>query len=292
MTVKLFYTHLYMTRPHQRLHIILYIGFTMRVRLLFMFLLFPLIFSAQEITIPVRFITNIKTVPDRYEGKDTFDWLYTITNNTLRKEKDGRFAEYKNVALGDIYKVDIQNPLQVVVFYRRFNTAVLLDNQLNETARINFSNITTPVIAEAVNLASQNRLWVYDINTQKLGLYTLAQNEFKAITPPFTDTIRHYQSDYNYFYWIDSKGQCYASNLFGKVSYLGNVPEFEKAQILSQQLVLLKTGNTLYQYNMKTGSSTRIEIVENSFTGFQYAAQILSIFTEREINQYKVTLPE
>ena len=264
----------------------------MKLRLLLVALLLSVPLAAQEVSIPVRFVSNIKEAPERYEGKDTFEWQYTIANNTLRKEKDGRYVEYKNLSLGDIYKVDLQNPLQVVVFYRKFNTVVLLDNQLNETARINFSNIPEPIVAEAAGLASQNRLWVYDVNTQRVGLYILAHSEFKALTPPFTDTIKHYQSDYNYFYWIDVSGRCYAANLFGNVSFLGTVPQFEKAQIISPKQILLQNQNMLSLYNMETGRGTRIEIVEKSFSGFQYAAQILSIFTEREINQYKVTLPE
>jgi hypothetical protein len=148
--------------------------------------------NAQEVLIPVKFLSNAKSSTQRYVGADAFGWQYTITDNELTKQKDGQAVRYRNVALGEIYKVDLQNPLQLILFYRKFNTVVLLDNQLNETSRINFSDAQQqPVIAEAVGLASQNRLWLYDVNTQQIGLYNLAQGTFRSITPPFNDGIKY-----------------------------------------------------------------------------------------------------
>jgi hypothetical protein len=264
----------------------------MKKYLLLILLLLISVCRGQDTTIPVRFVSNQKDVPDLYIGKDTFEWEYTVTNNTLRKQKDDTFVQYKNVSLGSIEKVDILNPLQILVFYKKFNTIMLLDNQLNETARINLSDLQVPVIAEAAGIAGQNQIWLFDMNTQRLGLYGIIKDEFKAITPPFTDQIIFYQTDYNYFYWIDVTSRLYVSNLFGKINFLGNVPVFEQAQILSQNIILLKKDNNLYIYNIEKGHSTGIEIVEKSFTSFHYAAQILSIFTDQEINQYKVIIPE
>jgi len=246
---------------------------------------------AQELGIPVKFLSNAKTAPQRYLGTDAFGWQYTITDNEFRKQKDGRTLKYKNVALGEIYKADLQNPLQIVLFYRRFNTVVLLDNQLNETSRINFSEVPTPVIAEAIGLASQNRLWLYDVNTQQIGLYTLVNGVFRTVTPPFNDGIKYYQSDYNYFYWVDTAGKCFAVNTFGNVTSLGLVPSFTQAQLLSDTQFLFSTDNSLYLYNMATQSLKQIQIVEKSFGAFYYKEQILSIFTDSEIIQYKISLP-
>lgn len=268
----------------------------MKKLLKFAFLLVFCVSNAQQITIPVRFVSRIDDVPGKYIGNDAFEWQYTVTDNILRKSKDREYVEYKNLSLGDIEKADILNPLQIVIFYENFNTVVLLDNQLNETARINFSNLPDPqqepLIAAAAGLAGQNNLWIFDVNTQRLGLYNLIKKEFKPITPPFAEEIKFYQSDYNYFYWIDDMGKFYISNLFGKINFIGNIPPFDIAQVISQDSLLLKKDNNLYIYNTTDESLKRVEIVEKSFTGFHYAAQILSIFTDKEINQYKVILPE
>ncbi len=256
------------------------------------FLLFMIkcaIVSAQEIGIPVKFLSNTKAITQHFVGTDAFGWEYTIAENEFRKAKDGKVLKYKNVALGEIYKADLQSPLQLVLFYRKFNTVVLLDNQLNQTAVINFSEMPNGLIAEAAGLASQNRLWLYDVTTQQIGLYDPARNSFRTLTPPFNDGIKYYQSDYNYFYWIDNAGKCFELNLFGKVSALGTVPDFNQAQLLSPSLLLYSNSNTLYLYDMASGINKRVEITEKSFVGFYYASQILSIFTESEIIQYNIT---
>lgn len=247
--------------------------------------------TAQELTLPVKQLSNAPAGPERYIGTDAFGWQYTILENEFRKEKDGRVLKYRNVSLGEIYRVDLQNPLQIVLFYRKFNTVVLLDNQLNETTQVNFSNLPEQeLIAEAVGLASQNRLWLYDVNTQQIGLYDTARGTFRTLTPPFNDGIKYYQSDYNYFYWIDNAGKCFAVNLFASVSSLGTVPAFDAAQLLSPTAILLSRDNALYLYNLTDQSQKRVEIVEKSFTAFYYKDQILSIFTNSEIIQYKITL--
>ncbi|MXN91766.1 hypothetical protein GR160_11070 [Flavobacterium sp. Sd200] len=257
---------------------------------LLLFFMGCILTHAQEIGMPVKFLSNTKTKPQRYIGTDAFGWEYTIADNEFRKTGEGKTLKYKNVALGEIYRADLQNPLQIVLFYRRFNTVVLLDNQLNETAVINFSALPVKLIAEAVGLASQNRLWLYDVTTQQIGLYDPLRNNFRALTPPFNDGMKYYQSDYNYFYWIDNTGKCFELNLFGKVRSLGSVPDFDAAQLLSPTLILYSLDNSLYLYDLSSQTAKHIDITEKSFVSFYYASQILSIFTESEIIKYNINL--
>lgn len=246
--------------------------------------------TAQELTLPVKLLTSTKTETQRYVGTDVFGWHYTITDDEFKKQQNTQTVKYKNVALGEIYRVDLQNPLQIVLFYRKFNTVVLLDNQLNETAVFNFSTLPErELIAEAAGLASQNRLWVYDVTTQQIGLYDTGKGTFRTLTPPFNDSIVYYQSDYNYFYWIDTTGKCFAVNLFGSVSFLGNAPAFDEVQLLDNGQLLYSKDNYLYLYNLEQQTTRRIEIAEKTFAGFYCKDQILFIFTNSEIIQYKIT---
>ena len=245
---------------------------------------------AQDAVIPVKLFNSSKAGPEQYLGADSYGWQYTVLDNELRKEKDGQVLKFKALSLGNIYRADLQNPLQIVLFYRKFNTVVLLDNQMNETSRINFSDIPQPIIAEAVGLASQNRLWVYDVAMQQVGLYDLAKGNFRTLAPPFNDGIKYYQNDYNYFYWIDANNNWYAVNLFGKVNSLGKVPDFDQLQIVSSNTLLYSRGGIMYQYNPAKETSSSIGVVEKSFRSFYYAGEILSIFTDSVIIHYKVTL--
>ena len=258
-------------------------------------LLFTLILSitkAQETSLPAEMLRGFDAGTDRYVGTDNFGYKYTIGNNEFRKQKDGKVTRFKAVTLGDLYSVDLQSPLQIVLFYKDFNTVVLLDNQLNETTRINFSQLNQPIVAEGVGLASQNRLWVYNTNTQQVGLYSFISNTFKTLTPPFNKKLKYYQSDYNYFYWADETNNLYAVNLFGKVTFLGKLPDYDQIELISAEKVLLKKDNALYLYNLQETTYSTIEIAEKSFLSFHYTAQILSIFTNNKIIQYNIILPK
>jgi hypothetical protein len=249
---------------------------------------------AQELAIPARLMVSPKAATERFAGTDAFGWQYTIAENEFRKQKDGKTLKYKNVALGEIFRADLQNPLQIVLFYKKFNTVVLLDNQLNETTSINFSNLPNnqpELIIEAAGLASQNRLWLYDITTQQIGLFDIAKHTFRTLTPPFKEGIKFNQSDYNYFYWVDTTGNCYAVNLFGTVTPLGTVPDFTTAQLLDVSNILISTQDGLFEYNMPLQALKKVAVVEKTFSSFYYKDQILSIFTNDQIIQYKINLP-
>lgn len=259
-------------------------------QLLYIFLMinFTVPALSQDTGITAHLLTNKKTAQAIHLGFDSFGYQYSIINNELIKHDDKASVKYKNLSLGTIYSADLQNPLQIVLFYKNFNTAVLLDNQLNETARIDFSALH--LLAEAVALAGQNRLWVFDINSQQIGLYDLTKNNFKTITTPLKEIIKNYKADYNYFYWVDKSNNFFAANIFGKIFSLGNLPEFEQVQILSDKEVLLKTDNKLLYYNLEKNQTIPINIVEKSFKNFYYKEQILAIFTQHEIIKYKVIL--
>ena len=64
--------------------------------------------------------SRIETVvfkADSFVGYDGFSNLFFTKNNVLYKKVDNLFLEYQNVSLGKITKVDLTNPLKVVIFY-------------------------------------------------------------------------------------------------------------------------------------------------------------------------------
>jgi hypothetical protein len=88
-----------------------------------------------------------------------FFWFYyTVKNNIFSKIGTRETFVYQNFSLGKITKVDLQNPLKIVLFYENFNTVVTLDNQLNEIQK-NFSESSVPIVATAIGIASQNQFW-------------------------------------------------------------------------------------------------------------------------------------
>ena len=226
-----------------------------------------------------------------YIGFDGLGNNYYIKDNVFSKQNESQTWEYKNVALEKITAVDYVNPLKIVVFYEDFNTIITLDNQLNEIQKLNLFDIDNTIFASKVGLASQDQFWIYNSLTQQILLFDYLKNTSKNIGNPIQESIKYTQSDFNNFYWIDDINNWYAIDIFGKVTLLANIPPFEKIQIIDNEKLLFSRDNILYSLNNQTKVVHEIEIVEKSFQNYYYKDQILAIFTNQQIKNYKIKLP-
>jgi hypothetical protein len=238
--------------------------------------------------------TKIGFIPldcDQCLEQDPFGYYYYIKDNVLFKSKEKESFEYKNISLGKITKVDLINPLTLVLFYENFNTVILLDNQLNEIQKINFSENQIPIMVGAIGLASQNQLWIYNNLTQQIGLFDFLQKEYKTVSIPFVKNIKNYKTDFNTFYWIDEENNGYTCDIFGKIIYRGKIPTFYSVEIINENIYLISKDNILIYADAEKGLKFQIEISEKTFKKFHYKDQILSIFTSEGITNYKITIP-
>jgi hypothetical protein len=250
--------------------------------------------SAQNQKINATLISQINIEIDDFLGYDSFGFSYHIKNNIFRKTKENETFEYKNVSLGNITKVDILNPLKIVLFYEDFNTVVLLDNQLNKMTEINFSQNNTPIVVPAIGMSTQNQLWIFNTLNQQIGLFDYLKNEYKTVSTPLTEGVKYYQTDFNTFYWIDKKNNFFSCDIFGKTTALGKVHDFDQIEIINPNSYIFRKANLLY-FKAKTSADldtfSEIEILQKSFDKFCYKDQILSIFTAKEITNYKIVTP-
>jgi len=228
---------------------------------------------------------------NRFLAVDVLSNYYYEENGVLFKKNGDHIWQYKNLALGKIVKIDAQNPLKIGVFFEGFNSVVLLDNQLNEIQKISFLNNKNSIIASAIGIAAQNKLWFYDTTSQKIGLVNCSNEDFKFITTAFPGNFKHYESDFNNFQWIDSDLNWYSCNLFGEIKSIGQVPDFDKIQLINSHLIVYSKGESLYFLNFKSNKTQEVQNVNKSFDFFTYKDQILSIFTNRQIKNYKILLP-
>ncbi len=261
-----------------------------KVILLLFIASFSVAFSQNQKLTPLK-IDIIRFDGDAFLGYDSFGFYYTIKNNVFSKINKRDTLEYKNISLGKIAKVDLQNPLKIVLFYENFNAVVILDNQLNETQKINFSENPTPIIASAIGIASQNQLWIYNSLNQQLGLYDYLNNIHKTISVPFTENIKHYSSDFNVFHWVDNKNNWHICDIFGKIKSKGIIPDFDSIEIINENQIIYSKDAVLTLYDLDKGKKNEIEISEKRFKKFYYKDQILSIFTSAGITNYKITIP-
>ncbi|PXY45371.1 hypothetical protein [Flavobacterium hydrophilum] len=261
--------------------------------LLFIAISFSAVFSQNQKKTPTR-VASFTIDADEFLGYDSFGFSYQIKNNIFSKIKGSEIYEYKNVSLGKITKADILNPLKIVLFYEDFNSAVLLDNQLNKITEINFSQNNVPIVVTSIGMSTQNQLWIYNSLNQQIGLFDYLKNEYKTVSTPLTENFQFYQTDFNTFYWIDEKYNWFSCDIFGKTTDLGKVSDFDKIQVLSPKQYIFSKANLLsFKDIHKDGSETvsEIDILEKSLNKFCYKDQILSIFTAKEITNYKIVIP-
>jgi hypothetical protein len=246
---------------------------------------------AQEKSIQALPLSTLKIDADTVLGLDSLDNLYFIKNNTLIKKSKSETWQYKNISLGKITYVKIETSLKIVLFYENFNTIILLDSQLNEIQKINFSENTNPLMVSATGIASQNKLWIYDSALQQIGLYDYLKKIFHPITPSLQGNFKYYDSNINTFQWIDSKLNWNTCDIFGKINTIGKVTDFEQIKAITNKIVILSNREKIYIQDIEKNTIYPIENINKSFKNFYYKDQILSIFTNQEITNYKIIIP-
>ena len=247
--------------------------------------------QSQNSKIKVTKLDFIAFKADSFVGLDGFRNCYYIKDNVFFKKADTLSLQYQNLSLGKLTKVDITNPLKIILFYEEFNSVVVLDNQLNEIQKIEFSKLETPIVASAIGISAQNQLWVYNSLNQQIGLYDLNSNTYKNLGVPIKETFSYYQTDFNYFHWIDSKNQWLITTIFGRIINNGLLEINENLQFLDLSEILFLKDKKLFIRDRNGNKLYEIEIVEKSLKNFYYKDQILSIFTDHGITNYKIIIP-
>ena len=259
----------------------------MKMIILFLCFINQIVFSQ---TLKPELINKLIIETDNFIGFDALgDFYYTKENVFLKKTKL-QLLEYKNLSLGKIYKIDIQNPLKIVLFYQDFNTIITLDNQLNETQKINFSDFENPINVSATGISSNNKLWVFNSFDNKIGLFNYLKKDYKSISVPISYSIKNYNSDFNNFYFIDENNKFYYCDIYGRILFLMKIPDFDQVSIINSGQIIYSKNNNLFLFDLKNNQNQKIEISEKTIENFCYKNQILTIFTIQEISNYKINL--
>jgi hypothetical protein len=228
---------------------------------------------------------------DNYIGEDTYSYHYFTKNNIFFKTNGVKTYEYKNVTLGKISKVDIHNPLKILLFYENFNTVVALDNQLNELQKINFSDISPDLVANAMGISSNNNVWIFNGLNQQLGFYNYVKNTYIYLGIPFTKPIKDYDTDFNNFYWIDIENNFYSCDIYGKIKLLGKISDYDSIYIQNDKILLYEKNKELYLYDLSKKRTFEVKNDEKNYKSFYIKNENLSIFTTEGIINYKIKLP-
>tara|TARA_R110000787_G_scaffold183014_1_gene294991 strand:+ start:128 stop:898 length:771 start_codon:yes stop_codon:yes gene_type:complete len=251
-----------------------------------LFILFPVLVWSQQISL-------VETTPldaDTFVGIDSYNDTFYIKDQVLYKKTSVGLFNFKDFQLGEIYSVDIVNPMNVAVYYQDFNTVVLLDNKLSEIERINFNNISEFINSSQSKVAANNSLWVFNMDSQQLELYNYRSKSKILVSQPINGEVLSIASNFNYcFVLTESKIRAY--NIYGSLLAELNNEGFQKIVQLSQNIIALKY-NELYYIDKETREITKMKTPEINIKDLQLTQDFLYIYHENKISTFKLTLPK
>jgi hypothetical protein len=171
-----------------------------------------------------------------------YNFNYYYFNKTiLYKNINEKTINYSNFLYGEIYSVDITNPLKIVVFYKDFNIVVLLDSQLNER-----DVIQLPYDVSFATRGTANHLWLFTTNTRIIENYNFKTNLVVSASQPLKNVnVLNMKSTANYVYLHTDRG-------IQTFDYLGNFIRAYKSKQLedfqfSNRVLYTLSKDTIYQ---------------------------------------------
>ncbi len=205
-----------------------------------------------------KFIKNIK-------GKfslvnvDVLGNIYVITDNNKLKKLNSNgdslstFNEVKKY--GTVSYLDVSNPLKVLLFYKNFSTAVLLDRQLTFRNSINFKQqniFKTKTIATSYD----NNIWLFDEQDFKLkkinasGAIISQTSDMRQLFDEAPTPTTILDND-NSVYLYDTQKGFFIFDYYGSLKQQIVLKDWKNITV-SNNTIFGISGDTLNSYEIKT----------------------------------------
>ncbi len=256
----------------------------MRLLLFFFFLAQGIL--AQQLTL----VNKTSLAVDKFIGFDTYQHLYYLQNGALHKEGElGKFV-FQDFQLGPVTSVDIINPLNVVVFYAEVNTVVFLDNRLNEKERIIFNDLPSLLNVSMASNAGNNRLWVFNVDTQQLELFHYRNMNATIVSQPIKGNLNSLCSNFNECTLLTTNSLLRVNN-YGSLLFKMPADGFEKIVQHNDTLIALKE-NSLNLIDKESVLAIPFQFGEKPIKDLQLTQDFLYIYDGTTLYSYTLTQPK
>lgn len=204
-------------------------------------------------------------------------YLATEEGKIIKFDKNGKKQfEYNNNRFGVVGKIDVRNPLTILVYYPDLEVIIILDRTLSEIKELNLYdfNIFEPKV---VALANDNNIWIFDEVTAILKKISqtgktlfesrnLNQITQKRLNPSFL------QEHNNQLYLSDVQNGLFVFDAFGQLKQTINSQGIERFQVFDRQLFFQRKGKGLV-LNLETLEEATLHLPTNhAFTKHVYVA--------------------
>jgi hypothetical protein len=217
---------------------------------------------------------------------DNFGTTYSFQGNTFFTTGIKGKLEYSNVQLGYITSANAFNPLKINLFYKDFNTLVVLDNRLAEIKKIDFNTLEPFRMVTHLTTANDNRVWIFNDNTLQLELYDYLNDNTILNTFPIEGKLLDLKSNYN-FCWVLTDTHFYTFNYFGSLISKEDNPGFTVLQEYKNRLILQRE-NTLYITQKNVFETKAIDLPKLLIKQFFVVDETLYIYDGKNNYQFQL----
>ncbi|HWB24966.1 MAG TPA: hypothetical protein VG738_05780 [Chitinophagaceae bacterium] len=242
-------------------------------------------------------LTQVKTINGDYASfyVDNLNNIYLVNHNNQVKKLDNN---YDSVAVfndtrryGDIYSLDVSNPLKIIVYYRDFNTILILDRFLNvrNTIDLRKSGILQ---AKAVAQSYDNNYWIFDELDNKIkkiddnGNILLESADFRVLFSEQYDPVQLIDND-GLLYLYDPKNGWLVFDYYGAFKQRVQVTGWSDVQVTGKN-IMGHTGSFLYFANPKALDIQEVKTNINlqAVIKLQKAGNIFIALTKQGLSMY------
>ncbi|NNM23376.1 MAG: hypothetical protein HKO54_07465 [Flavobacteriaceae bacterium] len=227
---------------------------------------------------------------DRFVGLDSYGHTYFILQGVLHKQGELGDFVFQDLQLGAIGTIDLINPLNVVVFYAEVNTVVFLDNRLNEKERVNFNNLPNFINISSITNAGNNRLWLFNMDTQQLQLFNYRNQRETVFSQPYEGSLIDMVSDFNDCFLL-TEDYLWQVNIYGSQLSEVQLSGFERIVRSGKKVIGLKE-NKLYFIQPEAVIPLELDLDENPIKDLQLTQEFLYIYDGKFLSTFTLTQPK
>ncbi|OFY88105.1 MAG: hypothetical protein A3K10_13900 [Bacteroidetes bacterium RIFCSPLOWO2_12_FULL_31_6] len=223
---------------------------------------------------------------------DNIGSIYGISSHEIVKYKSNGDVQYtySDKSAGDITCVDVNNPFNVLVFYKDFHQILFLDNTLSAISEP-FALAEHELDQVSLTCTSRdNGIWLYD--QQKFQLFRMDKNFKIILQSGYINQLLgqeihpSFMLEYNnQLYLNDTTIGILIFDIYG--AYYKTIPfkEIKEFQVVGDRLYYL-LGSVLKSYNMKTLEEQEIKLPEPSVQSIRIEGNIIYLLSNGHITIY------
>jgi hypothetical protein len=190
---------------------------------------------------------------------DNLDNVYTLNSrNQVKKwsasgDSIAIYNEVKN--FGKAGFIDVSNPLKLLLYYKEFNTIVVLDRYLNirNTIDLRRRNILQ---VRAIGQAYDNKIWIFDEVENKLkkidedGKSLLETSDLRLLLGE-TPSPQKIFDENKYVYLYDSAQGIYVFDYYGALKNTIRISRWQNFKVVGKYIYGSR-GDSLFRYDTNT----------------------------------------